>query len=170
MCTARRTALILVPACARPTAPRRGACRLGGDEFDSRREHTRSIIGLHRVQDGGLITNATSSRPWPGEAAVNVSMVNWIKGLVDAWTVHARRRQNVVCQLARASLHTSNSTLDLRETSAINKSANSSVSSLRGASHGNQGIAQTDGANEPKVLADRPARTRVRFAHMSCRR
>lgn len=29
---------------------------------------------------GGTIVNAVSSRAWPGEAAVNVSMVNWVKG------------------------------------------------------------------------------------------
>jgi hypothetical protein len=32
------------------------------------------------VARGGTITNAVSSREWPGEAAVKVSMVNWIKG------------------------------------------------------------------------------------------
>ena len=32
------------------------------------------------VSRGGTITNAVSSRLWPGEAAVNVSMVNWVKG------------------------------------------------------------------------------------------
>lgn len=35
------------------------------------------------VANGGTITNAVSSRPWPGEAAVNVSMVNWVRGAVD---------------------------------------------------------------------------------------
>jgi hypothetical protein len=32
------------------------------------------------VARGGMITNAVSSRLWPGEAALNVSMVNWRKG------------------------------------------------------------------------------------------
>ncbi len=32
------------------------------------------------VQNGGTITNAVSSRPWPGEAVVTVSMVNWVRG------------------------------------------------------------------------------------------
>ncbi|HZL16483.1 MAG TPA: DNA methyltransferase [Polyangia bacterium] len=32
------------------------------------------------VSRGGTITNAVSSRIWPGEAALNVSMVNWVKG------------------------------------------------------------------------------------------
>jgi len=34
------------------------------------------------VENGGTIVNAVSSRIWPGEAAVNVSMVNWVKGHV----------------------------------------------------------------------------------------
>lgn len=32
------------------------------------------------VENGGVITNAVSSRRWPGEADVFVSMVNWVKG------------------------------------------------------------------------------------------
>ena len=32
------------------------------------------------VANGGTITNAVSSRAWPGDAAVNVSMVNWVRG------------------------------------------------------------------------------------------
>lgn len=34
----------------------------------------------HIVQDGGTIVEAVSSQPWSGEAAVHVSIVNWIKG------------------------------------------------------------------------------------------
>jgi hypothetical protein len=32
------------------------------------------------VARGGTITNAISSRAWPGDSAVNVSMVNWVRG------------------------------------------------------------------------------------------
>ena len=31
------------------------------------------------VEHGGIITSAVSSQPWPGEAAVNVSIVNWVR-------------------------------------------------------------------------------------------
>ncbi len=31
------------------------------------------------VENGGVITNAVSKQKWPGEAVVNVSIVNWIK-------------------------------------------------------------------------------------------
>ena len=34
----------------------------------------------HIVKTGGTITEAVSSQPWSGEAAVHVSIVNWIKG------------------------------------------------------------------------------------------
>jgi type II restriction/modification system DNA methylase subunit YeeA len=36
----------------------------------------------HVVQSGGTILEAVSSQPWSGEAAVHVSIVNWIKGQV----------------------------------------------------------------------------------------
>lgn len=39
------------------------------------------------VNNGGSITNAVSTRPWPGDAAVDVSMVNWIKGAPDELAV-----------------------------------------------------------------------------------
>ncbi|HEX9952275.1 MAG TPA: DNA methyltransferase [Rubricoccaceae bacterium] len=32
------------------------------------------------VQNGGTITEAVSTQPWTGEAAVHVSIVNWVKG------------------------------------------------------------------------------------------
>lgn len=35
------------------------------------------------VSHGGTITNAVSSRLWPGEAALSVSMVNWVKGAAE---------------------------------------------------------------------------------------
>jgi len=35
------------------------------------------------VERGGTITHAVSSREWPGEAALNVSMVNWTKGSAE---------------------------------------------------------------------------------------
>jgi len=31
------------------------------------------------VENGGVITNAVSKRPWPGIAVVNVSIVNWVR-------------------------------------------------------------------------------------------
>ncbi len=35
------------------------------------------------IENGGTITNAVSSRPWPGDAALHVSMVNWTNGQAE---------------------------------------------------------------------------------------
>jgi hypothetical protein len=35
------------------------------------------------VARGGTITNAVSSMPWPGDAALDVCVVNWVKGRAD---------------------------------------------------------------------------------------
>jgi hypothetical protein len=37
----------------------------------------------HIVDNGGVITEAVSSQPWSGDATVEVSIVNWIKGSHD---------------------------------------------------------------------------------------
>jgi hypothetical protein len=42
--------------------------------------NTREASTDYIVANGGSITNAVSSRDWPGDAAVKVSMVNWTKG------------------------------------------------------------------------------------------
>ena len=39
----------------------------------------RSVSLDYIVDNGGTITNAVSSQPWPGEAAVHVSIVNWTR-------------------------------------------------------------------------------------------
>jgi hypothetical protein len=45
-----------------------------------REGNTREAATDYIVRNGGTITNAVSSQPWPGLAVVNVSMVNWVKG------------------------------------------------------------------------------------------
>jgi hypothetical protein len=45
-----------------------------------REGNTREATLEYVVGNGGTIVNAVSSQPWPGIAAVNVSMVNWVKG------------------------------------------------------------------------------------------
>lgn len=48
------------------------------------RENFSRIGGLdYIVQNGGTITEAVSNQAWSGDAAVNVSIVNWIKGTED---------------------------------------------------------------------------------------
>lgn len=48
-----------------------------------REGNTREAATDYIVQNGGTITNAVSSQPWPGLAVVNVSMVNWVKGAAE---------------------------------------------------------------------------------------
>lgn len=45
-----------------------------------REGHTNVASIDYIIRAGGTLTNAVSSRDWPGEAAVSVSMVNWTKG------------------------------------------------------------------------------------------
>lgn len=55
------------------------------------------------VANGGIITNAVSSRLWPGEAALNVSMVNWVKGNVSG--PHTLILDDQSFELARIATH-----------------------------------------------------------------
>ena len=58
---------------------RAGFVATSGIRVGSAREASLDYI----VANGGTIANAISSRVWPGESAVNVCMVNWIKAHVD---------------------------------------------------------------------------------------
>ena len=69
---------LLVSPCPRRPAGRR-ASRSGRDQYDSAELFARGQPGLHR-RHGGTITEAVSTQVWSGEAAVHVSIVNWIKG------------------------------------------------------------------------------------------
>jgi type I restriction-modification system DNA methylase subunit len=59
-----------------PAGARAGLVGTSGIRVGQAREASLDYI----VANGGTITNAVSSRLWPGEAAVNVSMVNWVRG------------------------------------------------------------------------------------------
>ena len=55
-----------------------------------RQNNTREASLDYIVQHGGTITEAISSQVWSGEAAIHVSIVNWIKG-----TSNAKKRLSV---------------------------------------------------------------------------
>jgi hypothetical protein len=57
----------------------------------------------HIVANGATISNAVSSRLWPGEAALNVSMVNWVKG--PAAGPHSLIIEDQVFALERVPTH-----------------------------------------------------------------
>jgi SAM-dependent methyltransferase len=48
-----------------------------------RQNYSRTASLDYIVNNGGTITEAMSSMPWPGEANLHVSIVNWIKGKDD---------------------------------------------------------------------------------------
>lgn len=62
-----------------PKNARAGLVGTSGVRVGKAREASLDYI----VANGGTITNAVSSRLWPGEAALDVAMVNWVKGLVE---------------------------------------------------------------------------------------
>ncbi len=59
-----------------PRGARAGLVGTSGVRIGKARETSLDYI----VANGGTITNAVSSRLWPGDAALDVSMVNWVKG------------------------------------------------------------------------------------------
>ncbi len=61
------------------TGARAGLVGTSGIRVGKAREASLDYI----VANSGTITNAVSSRPWPGEAALDVSMVNWVNGFAD---------------------------------------------------------------------------------------
>jgi len=62
-----------------PNGGRAGLVGTSGVRVGESREASLDYI----VANNGTITNAVSTRPWPGDAAVNVAMVNWVRGACD---------------------------------------------------------------------------------------
>jgi hypothetical protein len=58
---------------------RAGLVATSGIRVGKQREASLDYI----LANGGTITNAVSSRVWPGDSAVNVSMVNWVRGQIE---------------------------------------------------------------------------------------
>lgn len=61
--------------------PGQRAGLVGTNSIAQNRARSASLNYL--VERGGVITNAVSTQPWPGEAVVEVAIVNWIKEPVD---------------------------------------------------------------------------------------
>lgn len=58
-------------------APDQRAGLVGTNSISQNRARSASLNYV--VENGGVITNAVSTQPWPGEAVVEVSIVNWVK-------------------------------------------------------------------------------------------
>jgi SAM-dependent methyltransferase len=84
-----------------PPAGRAGLIATSGVRLGRTRESSLD----HIVSSEGMIVHAISSRPWRGEASLNVSVVNWLKG--TAAPVAARRLviNDRVFELPRISPH-----------------------------------------------------------------
>jgi hypothetical protein len=61
----------------RPLSPDRRAGLVGTNSISQNR--ARSVSLEYIIANGGVITDAVSTQDWPGEAVVDVSLVNWIK-------------------------------------------------------------------------------------------
>ncbi len=82
-----------------PPQGRAGLVGTSGIRIGKAREAALDYI----VANGGTITNAVSSIIWPGEAALNVSMVNWIKGPLAG--PHTLQIEGVAHQIDRIATH-----------------------------------------------------------------
>jgi SAM-dependent methyltransferase len=82
-----------------PVGARAGLVGTSGIRIGKAREASLDYL----VANGGTITNAVSSRLWPGEAALNVAMVNWVKGPTEG--PHHLIMDEQVLPLARIPTH-----------------------------------------------------------------
>jgi SAM-dependent methyltransferase len=78
---------------------RAGLVATSGIRIGKQREASLDYI----LAKGGTITNAVSSRLWPGDSAVHVSMVNWVRGPVDG--PHQLEINDEVFTVSRISAH-----------------------------------------------------------------
>ncbi len=82
-----------------PVGARAGLVGTSGIRVGKAREASLDYI----VANGGTLTNAVSSRLWPGDAALNVSMVNWHRGPLEG--PHHLIIEDQVFPLARIPTH-----------------------------------------------------------------
>jgi len=80
-----------------PNGGRAGLVGTSGVRVGETREASLDYVAAN----GGTITNAVSSRVWPGDAAVDVAMVNWVKGPAEG--PHSLIIDDRVFELARTN-------------------------------------------------------------------
>jgi len=96
------------------------------------------------VENGGTITEAVSSQPWSGDAAVHVSIVNWIKGkqkgkkrLIEE--IGTRGNTNLIKTDLKSINSSLSSKIDLSSAKQIRAYA-SSEACYQGQTHGHAGF------------------------------
>ncbi len=107
----------------------------------------RGVSLAYIVENGGVLTSAVSKQPWPGEAVVNVSIVNWVKRPPEPPSVHVLDGE--VVQGITTSLR---STVTADIPSAVRLDANKNVS-FEGVKPGGSGFILT--ADEAADLVHR---------------
>jgi len=120
----------------------------------------------HIVNEGGTILEAVSSQPWSGEAAVHVSIVNWLKGQAKQKCFLERRVSDAGdSPIERLELNFINSSLssttDVSSAKRLRANIESCVS-YHGQTHGHEGfLLPADEAR--KLLKKNPALKDVLF-------
>ena len=122
------------------------------------------------VQTGGTITDAVSSQPWSGEAAVHVSLVNWVRGEAPGpkrLFVDDGAGGLDLVELDRIQAALSPETdVTGAETLAANKAADACY---QGQTHGHKGFLLTP-AEAAELVTQDPASSSVVFPYMNGQR
>lgn len=126
------------------------------------RQNDSRVGGLdYVVQNGGTITNAVSSQVWSGDAAVHVSIVNWVKGKWDgpkhlSWQVGDQREspwQSADLPVINAALSAGT---DVTGAKSLKANAQSGAC-YQGQTHGHKGFL-LEGLEAGQMLKDAKAR------------
>jgi SAM-dependent methyltransferase len=122
------------------------------------------------VQNGGTITEAVSSQPWTGDAAVHVSIANWVKGEAPGpKRLFYQRGDGPADEVEAYEVERIGPALSPEvdvtgaEDLAVNKAADACY---QGQTHGHKGFLLTPG-EAAALLADDPASADVLFPYMT---
>ena len=135
------------------------------------RQNDSRVGGLdYVVQNGGTITNAVSSQVWSGDAAVHVSIVNWVKGKWDdpkhlSWQVGDQREspwQSADLPVINAALSAGT---DVTGAKSLKANAQSGAC-YQGQTHGHKGFL-LDGLEAGQMIAADKKNAEVIFPYLT---
>lgn len=135
------------------------------------RQNDSRVGGLdYVVQNGGTITNAVSSQVWSGDAAVHVSIVNWVKGKWDgpkhlSWQVGDHRESpwaGIDLPVINAALSAGT---DVTGAKPLKANAQSSAC-YQGQTHGHKGFL-LDGLEAGQMIAVDKKNAEVIFPYLT---
>ncbi len=137
--------------------PEGGRCGLVGTNT-IRQNYSREGGLDYIVENGGAITEAVSTQVWSGDAAVHVSIVNWIKGTQkEKKTLFKQVGENLdspweSMELDRIASSLSG-TFDVTQASALEMNAESKTT-YQGQTHGHAGFLLSPEAGEAMIAED----------------